>query len=138
MTDGQQKFLTQPQPQLVRSGSQVKLKCVIANFGSQSQCRWQKDFKPVGLFSGKYSIDRDSQMTGMMCMCMFNCGVIVLMFSGDCSITINNVDGELDEGQWQCGATSSNVTLQDSLVSEPAWLSVEGELNIRILITYLH
>ena len=64
MTDGQQKFLTEPQPQLVRSGSKVKLKCVIANFGAQSQCRWQKDFKPVGLFSGKYSIDRDSQMTG--------------------------------------------------------------------------
>ena len=49
--------------------------------------------------------------------------------SGDCSLTINNVDADIDEGDWQCGVTSSNVTLQDSLVSQPATLAVKGQLN---------
>ena len=67
------------------------------------------------------------------------------MFSGDCSITINNVDVGIDEGkadfpylacndmtraiagEWQCGVTSSNVSLQDSLVSSPARIVVQGK-----------
>ena len=71
--------------------------------------RWQKDVKPVGLFSGKYVMAEDSQVTG------------------DCSLRVMEADPELDAGLWQCGVTSSNVSLQDSLVSAPARLSVMGE-----------
>ena len=49
------------------------------------------------------------------------------MLLGDCSLTIVNLDVSIDEGEWQCGVTSSNVTLQDSLVSSPVWLAVMGE-----------
>ena len=50
-----------------------------------------------------------------------------IMLLGDCSLTIVNLDVSIDEGEWQCGVTSSNVTLQDSLVSSPVWLAVMGE-----------
>ena len=49
------------------------------------------------------------------------------MFLGDCSLVITSVSLSIDEGEWQCGVTSSNVTLQDSLVSSPVWLAVMGE-----------
>ena len=42
---------------------------------------------------------------------------------------IVSVDVTIDEGEWQCGVTSSNVTLQDSLVSSAVWLAVMGELS---------
>ena len=49
--------------------------------------------------------------------------------AGDCSLMIVSVDVTIDEGEWQCGVTSSNVTLQDSLVSSAVWLAVMGELS---------
>ena len=51
----------------------------------------------------------------------------MLQVTGDCSLRVLEADPELDDGLWQCGVTSSNVSLQDSLVSAPARLSVMGE-----------
>ena len=138
-------------------------------------CRWQRDYKPVGIFSGKYSL-ADSGDTGR-CRCRpfilgllqlmaYSCVVFSLTFkikdtwlmnlqsckgsqqqlmhfcpisfkqrvvweiicivAGDCSLTIHDVDGAIDEGLWQCGVTSSSPELQDSLVSAPARLAVQG------------
>ena len=81
MSGGQQRFLSQPEDVLVRPGAGARLACVIQNMGLTSQCRsentesrafalytfythrWQKDVKPVGLFSGKYVMAEDSQVT---------------------------------------------------------------------------
>ena len=51
----------------------------------------------------------------------------MMQVTGDCSLRVMTADPELDDGLWQCGVTSSNVSLQDSLVSSPARLSVMGE-----------
>ena len=51
---------------------------------------------------------------------------IICIVAGDCSLTIHDVDGAIDEGLWQCGVTSSSPELQDSLVSAPARLAVQG------------
>ena len=51
----------------------------------------------------------------------------LMQVTGDCSLLVMGADPELDAGLWQCGVTSSNVSLQDSLVSAPARLSVMGE-----------
>ena len=78
MSEGQQRFLSEPEAVLVRPGAEARLACVIQNMGLTSQCRsevssgdsdnqsivrWQKDVKPVGLFSGKYVMAEDSQVT---------------------------------------------------------------------------
>ena len=80
MSGGQQRFLSEPEAVLVRPGAEARLACVIENMGLTSQCRsgviskhcmlttlgcfrWQKDVKPVGLFSGKYVMAEDSQVT---------------------------------------------------------------------------
>ena len=63
-TEGQQRFLLEPQGEVVRPGTNHTLSCNIANMGALSQCRWQKDYKPVGIFSGKYSIPEDSRQSG--------------------------------------------------------------------------
>ena len=49
---------------MVRPGSNISLQCKIANMGDLSQCRWQKNRFPVGIFSGKYSIPENSRETG--------------------------------------------------------------------------
>lgn len=55
------------------------------------------------------------------------------MAAGNCSLVIHNVTAGLDSGEWQCGVTSSNVTLQDSLVSQPALLAVMGRQKLYLL-----
>ena len=52
-------FLSSPAAVLVPPGSDLTLPCTVANMGEQSQCRWQRDYKPVGLFPGKYSLPPD-------------------------------------------------------------------------------
>ena len=64
VTEGQQKFVVEPQGDVVRPGTNHTLHCNIANMGELSQCRWQKDYKPVGIFTGKYSIPENSRQTG--------------------------------------------------------------------------
>ena len=54
----------EPQAEVVRPGSNISLHCKIANMGDLSQCRWQKNRFPVGIFSGKYSIPENSRDTG--------------------------------------------------------------------------
>merc|ERR1719499_2942256 len=74
--------------------------------GDHAECRWQKNGKPVGLFPEKYSLPTP-------------------MIAGNCSLTISGVDLVLDDGEWQCQVTSSNITYQDALASTPAVLSVQ-------------
>ena len=75
--------------------------------GDNAECRWQKNGKPVGLFPEKYSLNTPR-------------------IPGNCSLTIYGVDHELDDGEWQCQVTSSNISYQDALASSPAVLSVQG------------
>ena len=56
----------EPQAAVVRPGSNLTLPCKIANMGDLSQCRWQKNRFPVGIFSGKYSIPENSKETGIV------------------------------------------------------------------------
>ena len=42
------------------------------------------------------------------------------------SLACNDMTGAI-VGEWQCGVTSSNVSLQDSLVSSPARIVVQGK-----------
>ena len=63
-SQSQQRFLVEPQAEVVRPGSNISLHCKIANMGDLSQCRWQKNRFPVGIFSGKYSIPENSRETG--------------------------------------------------------------------------
>ena len=62
----QQRFLEEPQAEVVRPGSNITLTCRVANMGDLSQCRWQKNRFPVGIFSGKYSIPENSRETGIV------------------------------------------------------------------------
>ena len=56
--------MVEPEGTNGQPGTNHTLACTIANMGELSQCRWQKDYKPVGIFSGKYSIPEDSRQTG--------------------------------------------------------------------------
>ena len=58
----------------------------------------------------------------------------MLQVTGDCSLRVMEADPDLDAGLWQCGVTSSNVSLQDSLVSAPALLSVMGECDMMMIM----
>ena len=76
----------------------VTLTCLVSNKGGE--CRWQKDGKvrhsllycqllimivqPVGMYPGKYSLSSSP---------------------GDCSLSLQEVDIRLDDGQWQCQVT---------------------------------
>ena len=62
----QQRFLQEPEAAVVRPGTNISLHCKVANMGELSQCRWQKNRFPVGIFSGKYSIPENSRDTGTM------------------------------------------------------------------------
>ena len=44
--------------------------------------------------------------------------------SGDCSLTIQNVDISLDDGEWECQVTSTSFSSQDALASQAARLTV--------------
>ena len=101
--------------------SNTTLECLVENMGDHAECRWQKNGKPVGLFPEKYSLPTP-------------------MIAGNCSLTISGVDLVLDDGEWQCQVTSSNITYQDALASTPAVLSVQGRSSLhhqRILICLL-
>ena len=103
----QQEFSVEPSSMLVAPGSNTTLSCLVMNMGSQAECRWQRDGKPVGLFPGKYSLPPSTP-------------------PGDCSLTIARVDLLLDDGEWQCQVTSSNISYQDALTSTTALLTVQG------------
>jgi len=97
----------EPSSVLVPPGTNATLACLVSNMGNKGECRWQKNGKPVGLFPGKYSLPTSSSHLG------------------DCSLTIASVDVRLDDGAWNCQVTSSNISLQDALVSRPAYLTVQ-------------
>ena len=59
--------------------------------------------QPVGMYPGKYSVSQSS---------------------GDCSLTIQNVDISLDDGDWECQVTSTSFSSQDALASQAARLTV--------------
>ena len=59
--------------------------------------------QPVGMYPGKYSLSQSS---------------------GDCSLTIQNVDISLDDGDWECQVTSTSFSSQDALASQGARLTV--------------
>ena len=111
----QQVFSVEPTSLLVAPGSNVTLACLVSNMGTQAECRWQKNGKPVGLFSGKYSLPASATQPG------------------DCSLTIARVDLMLDDGEWQCQVTSSNISYQDALASTPAILTVQGRSSCHFL-----
>jgi len=100
----QQLFSVEPSSLLVPPGDNATLACRVQNMGGE--CRWQKNNKPVGLFQGKYSLSSEAE-------------------GGDCSLTIAGVDLRLDDGEWQCQVTSSSISSQDALVSQPARLTVQ-------------
>ena len=79
----------------------VTLTCLVTNKGGE--CRWQKDGKPVGMHPGKYSL---------------------APAEGDCSLSIQDVDIRLDDGQWQCQVTATSFISQDALASTEAGLTV--------------
>ena len=103
-----QEFSVQPSSVLVLPGSNATLSCLVLNMGTQAECRWQKDGKPVGIFPGKYSLPISSS-------------------KGDCSLRIAKVDAKLDEGSWECQVTPSNINMKDALTSFPAKLSVQSK-----------
>ena len=103
----QQQFSLEPSSILVAPGSNTTLTCLVMKMGGQAECRWQKDGKPVGLFPGKYSLPPSTQL-------------------GNCSLLISQVELLLDDGEWQCQVTSSNISYQDALASSLAVLTVQG------------
>ena len=107
----QQKFSKEPSSILVVPGTNTTLECLVENMGDHAECRWQKNGKPVGLFPEKYSLPTP-------------------MIAGNCSLTISGVDLVLDDGEWQCQVTSSNITYQDALASTHAVLSVQGRSSL--------
>ena len=106
----QQEFSVEPSSLLVAPGSNTTLSCLVMNMGSQAECRWQRDGKPVGLFPGKYSLPPSTP-------------------PGDCSLTIARVDLLLDDGEWQCQVTSSNIS--------PASSNKDAEKILKVMNLYI-
>lgn len=104
-SSGHQYFEVQPEAQYMTPVERdVRLRCLIRN--RQGECLWLRNGKNIGVIKGKYSFSRSPE-------------------DGDCSLMIRNVSVALDDGQWQCQVTASDVD-QDTLQSR--------EVNLVVLV----
>ncbi|KPJ19927.1 Kin of IRRE-like protein 3, partial [Papilio machaon] len=102
---GLQRFLEEPSYTEVNPGEDALLICRISD--KRGICSWQKDYKPVGMYRGKYEWASSR-----------------IAMTGDCSLRIRSAKLHIDDGQWRCQVTASNYNIQDSLSSQPAILAV--------------
>lgn len=98
-----QYFEVQPEAQqLVPSGQDVRLRCLVRNL--QGECHWMRNGRTIGVIAKKYQFSRAPN-------------------DGDCSLWIRNVSVVSDDGTWQCQVTATDVD-QETLESREMSLVV--------------
>lgn len=98
-----QRFEAQPEREyLIPSGHSARLRCLVRE--RQGECLWLRNGRAVGNIARKYKFDRQPE-------------------DGDCSLQIQNVSVQLDDGLWQCQVTPSELD-QDTLQSREVSLIV--------------
>ena len=96
-TSSLQSFMAMPVDTEVEAGASVTLECAVAELGGE--CRWEREGLPVGAERGKYEME-------------------------ECNMRILEAEHQYDGGQWVCQVSASDIEAGDSLVSNPASLTV--------------
>lgn len=100
----QQYFEAQPDAQhFVASGSDIRLRCLVRY--RQGECVWMKDGRVIAAKGKRHSHSRSPD-------------------DGDCSLTLNNVTAEKDDGVWQCQVLATESEVDNGLVSRQSQLVV--------------
>ncbi|KAH8292457.1 hypothetical protein KR054_010297, partial [Drosophila jambulina] len=121
-TDSFQRFSEQPKYTEVNPAQDTLLTCKVID--KRGTCSWQKDNKPVGIYTKKYEWASRLPTSDNGNVLHLDLHPPPVQMGGDCSLWIRSATLDFDDGLWECQVTASDFTTQDALTSQPVRLVV--------------